>query len=96
MTAAHSYFEAPVGDEIRRRRLDAGLDQQQLAELVGCSRNTISHYETGETMPKVPMYRRIVEECEKRIHLIGHLRSAFLPDGQMELDLGDPPLLTTV
>lgn len=35
-------------DRLRRARLDAGLEQRALAELVGCSPSTISAVETGK------------------------------------------------
>ena len=38
-------------NNIRERRVEKGLSQQQLAELVGVSRNTISSIETGQFNP---------------------------------------------
>ena len=38
-------------NNIRERRVEKGLSQQQLAELVGVSRNTISSIETGPFNP---------------------------------------------
>jgi transcriptional regulator with XRE-family HTH domain len=40
-----------LGDHIRRRRLDLGLLQKDLAEQIGVHEQTIQHWETGETAP---------------------------------------------
>ena len=44
-----------VADRLRKAREHAGLDQTELADLVGISRNTISNYERGQTAPKRPV-----------------------------------------
>lgn len=38
-------------NEIKKTRLQLGLSQSQLAEMVGVSRNTISSIETGQFCP---------------------------------------------
>ena len=40
-----------IGQRIRKTRKAHGLSQEQLAELVGVSRNTISSIETGQFNP---------------------------------------------
>ena len=40
-----------LGKRIRDRRIELELSQQQLADLVGVSRNTISSIETGQFNP---------------------------------------------
>ena len=41
----HSKYE--VGERIRRRREELGLSQDQLADIVGASRQMVSRYENG-------------------------------------------------
>ena len=43
--------ELVLQNHIREARIQAGLSQAQLAELVGVSRNTISSIETGQFNP---------------------------------------------
>ena len=41
------------GDGLRRRREEAGLDQETLAILVGVSKGTIYDYESGRRKPSI-------------------------------------------
>ena len=43
-----------VGDRIRVAREQAGMEQRELAEATGISRNTISNYEQGKFSPRRP------------------------------------------
>ncbi|WLQ33872.1 helix-turn-helix transcriptional regulator [Streptomyces castrisilvae] len=47
------------GEELRLRRLAAGLTQEALSELVVCSPTLISHWEAGRRLPKPDDARRI-------------------------------------
>ncbi|OLZ69772.1 transcriptional regulator [Streptomyces sp. IMTB 2501] len=47
------------GEELRLRRIAAGLTQEQLGELIVCSPTLISHYEAGRRLPKPDDARRI-------------------------------------
>lgn len=47
------------GEELRRRRLAAGLTQQELAEKVICSHTLISHIEAGRRLPQPDDARRL-------------------------------------
>ena len=40
-----------LADRLRKSRQMAGLEQADVAELLGVSRNTISNYETGKSEP---------------------------------------------
>ncbi|MGV4981944.1 helix-turn-helix domain-containing protein [Streptomyces sp. NRAIS4] len=47
------------GEELRLRRIAAGLTQEELGEQVVCSPTLISHYEAGRRLPKPDDARRI-------------------------------------
>ncbi|MBK3578604.1 helix-turn-helix transcriptional regulator [Streptomyces sp. MBT65] len=47
------------GEELRLRRLAAGLTQEELGELVVCSPTLISHWESGRRLPRPDDARRI-------------------------------------
>ncbi|MGW2316288.1 helix-turn-helix domain-containing protein [Streptomyces sp. CG4] len=47
------------GEELRLRRIAAGLTQEQLGELIVCSPTLISHYEAGRRLPSPDDARRI-------------------------------------
>lgn len=49
------------GEKIRNRRIELGLRQEQLADLVGVSRRTIVSYETTEAKPYSRTMRRLAE-----------------------------------
>ena len=36
-----------IGEKLRKARMDAGLNQNELADRIDCDRATISHYENG-------------------------------------------------
>lgn len=46
-------------NRVRELRIQRGLTHEQLAEMVGTSRNTIGEVERGQQEPKVEMARRI-------------------------------------
>lgn len=45
-------------DRLRKSRLLADLDQGQLAEAIGVSRNTVSNWETGRSEPSATFFIR--------------------------------------
>jgi transcriptional regulator with XRE-family HTH domain len=47
------------GEELRLRRVAAGLTQEELADLVVCSPTLISHFEAGRRLPKPDDAQRI-------------------------------------
>ena len=54
-----------LGPMIKRARcLRVGLSQLELAERVGCSKSTISNWETGRVQPPLRSLKRIFEELE--------------------------------
>lgn len=44
-----------LGDKLRKARLDAGLDQRELAAELGIARNSVMTYESGKTAPRRPV-----------------------------------------
>ena len=40
-----------IGDAIRKRRLDLGLLQKDVAKIMGCDKTTILNWEKGHTRP---------------------------------------------
>ena len=51
--------------KVRRAREDAGLTQEQLAELCGVTVNSVGHYEGGRAVPKVDTLERIADATGK-------------------------------
>ena len=41
-----------IGEAIRKRRLDLGLRQADVAEIIGCNQMTIVNWEKGHTDPR--------------------------------------------
>lgn len=57
----------PRRDRLIAARVEKGLTQEELAQLVGCSVFSIGKYERGERHPRGPMLRRIAETTGKDI-----------------------------
>ena len=51
----------PLGNRVRELRAQSGLNQQQLGERVGASRQTISLIERGDYHPSVLLALRIAQ-----------------------------------
>jgi transcriptional regulator with XRE-family HTH domain len=75
----------PVGPGLRRRqlardlhelRLAAGLDTFAVAAEMRCHRSLISHYETGDRVPKYPDLKMLLQlyQAEDRLEDLGELR----------------------
>ena len=50
-----------IGDHIRKRRLDLGLRQKDLAELLGVNVNTVTNWELGRSQPVLPAIPRLIQ-----------------------------------
>lgn len=48
---------------LKAARVNAGLTQNQLADRVGTTKNTISNYERYITIPDMEMGKKIAEAC---------------------------------
>lgn len=57
-----------IGNEIRRLRFEhAEMTQQQLAERIGVSRQTVNAIESGKYWPSLEVAFRIAEVFERRV-----------------------------
>ena len=52
--------------KLKLKRIERGLNQEELAKLVGVSQNSISGYEVGEKFPRRNVLYKLAEvlECE--------------------------------
>ncbi|MBR4875347.1 MAG: helix-turn-helix transcriptional regulator, partial [Clostridia bacterium] len=50
-----------IGKNIRDLRIQKGLTQEQLAEQLFVTRQTVSNYENGKSRPDVEMIQKIAE-----------------------------------
>lgn len=50
-----------LGNKIKRAREDAGLSQEDLGKAVGVSREAVSNWESGKSMPRPKRWRRLTE-----------------------------------
>jgi DNA-binding XRE family transcriptional regulator len=57
------------GYQIARLRIQRGLTQAQLAELVGTRQASIARFENGNSTPSLSFLRRIAEALDARIEL---------------------------
>ena len=48
-----------IGQRIKAARLEKGLNQSELGELVGCSNNHMSHVEVGQTKVSLSMLMKL-------------------------------------
>jgi putative transcriptional regulator len=49
------------GDELQYQRINQGLTQEQLAELLKVSRNTIISLESGKYQPSLDLYMKLCD-----------------------------------
>ena len=50
-------YRAKLGQEIRRLRRAAGLNQEELANLAGLHRNSLGSYEAGKSIPSEVLFQ---------------------------------------
>lgn len=51
-------------DKLKSVRIEKGLTQQQLADLIGVKRQNVGRWETGEFEPSLKNLKRIAEALE--------------------------------
>lgn len=50
---------------IKRIRLCLCYEQKEFGELIGVSKQSVSHYENGVTTPRLPVVRKIMDLAKK-------------------------------
>jgi len=53
-----------IGDKIKERRTEMGFSQQQLADMLGSARQTVTRYEKGEREPSFSVLYKIAEALD--------------------------------
>jgi transcriptional regulator with XRE-family HTH domain len=56
-------------DLIFETRAGAGMNQAQLAEALGTSREAVAAWESGSEVPRVDELERLARVCGKRLHI---------------------------
>ncbi len=59
--AANTDFRSRLGQVVKRYRLAAGMEQTDLAKMLGCSNNAIGGWELGRTAPSIDLIPRVCE-----------------------------------
>lgn len=57
----------PLYNRLKEYRARLGVNQQQMGELVGTSRQTISQIERGDYSPSVSLALKIAKVCEAQV-----------------------------
>ena len=65
--AARVRFE--LGEAVRHRREELGITQAELAERAGLQQPAIARFETGGTMPTIPMLERLADALLLRLNV---------------------------
>ena len=50
-----------IGDHIRKRRIDSGLYQKEVAEIIGVTEDTITYWENKRSIPQVHHMPNIID-----------------------------------
>ena len=76
-----------TGEKIREGRANLGITQTELAEKIGISRQTLSKYETGESLPDIEKCKLLAEVLDVSLDdLVNYDR-----ENSNDLGLGVPP-----
>lgn len=65
--AARLRFE--LAEAVRHRREELGITQAQLAERAGLQQPAVARFETGGTMPTIPMLERLADALGLRLNV---------------------------
>lgn len=56
-------------DLIFETRAGAGMNQGQLAEALGTTREAVAAWESGAEVPRADVLQRLAQVCGKRLHI---------------------------
>jgi HTH-type transcriptional regulator / antitoxin HipB len=65
--AARVRFE--LGEAVRHRREELGITQAELAERAGLQQPAVARFESGGTMPTIPMLERLADALLLRLNV---------------------------
>jgi transcriptional regulator with XRE-family HTH domain len=68
------WFFARIADRVAERRIERGLSQRELAELVGTTQSAIARLERGGRPPKLDTLMRIADALDADLVLEMRLR----------------------
>lgn len=77
-------LDITMGDRMRLARLKSGLEQEEIAEILGVSSSTISNWENGRTSVKVPFLSAWAQ-------VTGYNMSSLMPPPGEEVKLASAP-----
>jgi predicted transcriptional regulator len=71
-TGDRGWFFAAIADKVAERRVDRGLSQRELAELVGTTQSAIARLERGGRPPRIDTLLKIAEalDCDLAVELV--------------------------
>lgn len=59
-----------IQEELIRLRIEKGLNQKQLAELIGTKQSAISRLESGTYNPSVQLLSKLAKIFNKEVHIV--------------------------
>ena len=57
-------------DAIREARCKLGMNQTELAEIMGVTQSAVSHWETGESMPTASQIPKLAEVLKTKVSVL--------------------------
>jgi predicted transcriptional regulator len=71
-TGDRGWFFAAIAEKVAERRVDRGLSQRELAELVGTTQSAIARLERGGRPPRIDTLLKIAEalDCDLAVELV--------------------------
>jgi DNA-binding XRE family transcriptional regulator len=71
-TGDRGWFFAAIADKVAERRVERGLSQRELAELVGTTQSAIARLERGGRPPRIDTLLKIAEalDCDLAVELM--------------------------